>query len=954
MRKLTSAASLALVVFAIGCSDKSRDGGIPTGARSNSLSSTVTLGSCTTLSNLYTLANQVFGSGSPNVQSVIGKLNNMDKFVQQGDAVDAQAQAKNIVSFVQQKAAQGTLPGTPAQINTFLAGVLCYAGLSPDTFLIQPTDQPQILKSNSGSSGISLQGNTVSVPTLLTINTLDPNGPSPLITKLDQYPTYIDITVSSPLTKTAVVAICLNAPVPADVFARLRLGHQASTGFEIPPPADPSFLGCSTSLASANSSSHTPKWLRSLASLFIPKAAYARQMLFATGGVGGSVTELSPFDAVDGTLFATGGVGGSVIELQRTPVGPAAPGKIGPQPGPSRTILPGSRSSTVMNGVCTSVDGTVGTSLDPLCRPAITLATAKGTIMQNVPVTWAVTSGGGTIAPDTTADQACGAYGSTAATATDVNGKASICWTLGLNGGSNTVTATPSAGGDAPAGVKFSPAITGFTASGIKITPVATATGATATFDGLAHAGSGTCDNNLTPALTYNTGDGNAPVNAGTWTLTVTCGANSNTFNTVTATASVTINPVAPAVAVSCPVSAVFNNTAQTPCTASVTAIGGLSLTPTPTYSNNTNVGTATASYTFAATGNYAAASGSATFTITPAATTTTVTCSPSSVVYNGGAQTPCSANVAGPGLNQNFAPSYTANVNAGTATASYTFAAGGNYLGSSGSKNFTITQATPSVAVACSTGIYTGAPVTPCTASVSGPGLSLTATPSYTNNVNAGVAMASYTYAGGGNFTGATGSASFTILSAVTAASVSCPASVTYTGLPQTPCTGAVVGPLLSQAVTPTYSNNVVGTATAMVNYLGGGNYQPSSASTTFKILYVQSGCFAAPIYSVQPPTKSYQKAGSNLPVKCTLLTASGTAVTNATGNLLIQDRGLLGTDPPVTVFNQANVFKMDQNKNYNYGLDTGLPGFVSLHYYFVTASWSDGSTTTGWFYLK
>jgi hypothetical protein len=878
MRKLTSAAAIALVVFAIGCSDKSRDGGVPTGVRSNSLNSTITMGTCTTLSNLYTLANQVFGSGSPNVQSVIGKLNNMDKLVQQGDVVDAQAQAKNIVSFVQQKAAQGTLPGTPSQINQFLAGVLCYAGLSPDTFLIQPSDLPQVIKSSAGSSGISLQGSTVSVPTLLTINTLDPSGPSPLVTKLDQYPTYIDITVSSPLTKTAIVAICLGTAVPSDVFARLRLGHQASTGFELPPPADASFLGCSTSTASTVSPSRAAKLLHTLASLFVPKAAYARQF-FATGGVGGSVTELSPFDAVDGTLFATGGVGGSVTELQRLP---SAPAKIGPQKGPSKTVLPGSRVNTVISGVCTALDGTVGTSVDPLCRPVITLATAKGTIMQNVPVNWAVTAGGGAIAADTISDQACGAYGSTAATATDVNGKASICWTLGMNGGSNTSTATPTSGGDATPGVVFSPATMTFTASGIKITPVATATGASVTFDALAHAGSGTCDNNLTPALSYNTTDGNPPVNAGTWIVTVTCGADlSGTYNIVTATANITINPLAPAVSLSCPVSVVFNNTAQTPCSASVTAVGGLSLTAAPSsYSNNTNVGTATASYSFAAAGNYAAWSGSATFAITPA---------------------------------------------------------------------------TPTVALSCSTAIYTGSPQTPCSASVSGPGLSLTgATPTYSNNVNAGVATASYTYPGGGNFTSASGSASFTILSAVTAASVSCPVSVLYTGLAQTPCTGAVTGPLLSQAVTPTYSHNVVGTATATATYPGGGNYQSSSASATFKILYVQSGCFAAPIYSVQPPTKSYQRAGSNLPVKCTLLTSSGTAVTNATGNLLVQDKGLLGTDPPVTVFSLTNAFKMDQNRNYNYGLDTGLPGFVSLHYYYVTASWSDGSTTTGWFYLK
>ena len=107
--------------------------------------------------------------GLPDANSVLGKLANLQKQLDKGDDAGAQSQAKNIVSFIQQKAAQGGLPGTSAQIQTLIAGVLCYAGISPDTFLVFPTDAPQVLLNSTGKAGVSLQGNTVNVPTLITI-----------------------------------------------------------------------------------------------------------------------------------------------------------------------------------------------------------------------------------------------------------------------------------------------------------------------------------------------------------------------------------------------------------------------------------------------------------------------------------------------------------------------------------------------------------------------------------------------------------------------------------------------------------------------------------------------------------------------------------------------------------------------------------------------------------------
>jgi hypothetical protein len=806
-RRIASTIGLLMVaVLLLSCGDDSRRFTGPSSrpVTPDSRRSDVTPGTCTTLSNLQSLVNSVFGAGSPNANSAQGKLSNLDKQLKQGNLAGAQDQARNIVTFIQTKAAQATLPGTSAQIQALISGVLCYAGLSPDTFLILPSDNAQVVKNSTGQAGLSLQANTVTVPTLITITVLPANAP-PLTTKLDQYPGFIALTQSSPLTKPAVVAVCPASSVPGDVLGRLRLGHQAATGFEITPPADASFLDCSQ----ATAQSWVPNWLHRLASLVLPTPLYAKT-LFGTG-VGGLATEFSPFAPVDNGLFLAGGVGGTVTEFQRTPRRDSLtlrmPLATAPQDAstraPSRSLTPRDRLNTVVNGVCTEIDALIGTAVETECRPVVTVKTFQGTLLQNVPVGWAVGLGGGVVAPEETLTHTCGVFGSSASTSTNVNGNASVCWTLGATPGTNTVVATPSAGGDAPAGVVFNGNVT-FTATAKQITPTAGATGGTFVYDGLGHPGSGTCSNNLTPALSYD-GDGSVPKNVGTYTLTVTCGAGNPLYVTVTANAPIQI---------------------------------------------------------------------------TPAATTTAVTCPPS-VVYTGGARTPCSATTTGPGLNTPVAPTYTSNVNVGTATANAAYAGGGNYLASNGSANFQITAA-------------------------------------------------------------------------ATTASVSCPASVLFTGSPVTPCTGLVTAPGLSQALTPTYVSNIVGMATATVNYGGGGNYLPSTASTAFKILYVQSGCFSSPIYSVMPTTKSFQNKGSNIPVKCALLTAQGAGVTNATGDLLVQDKGTDGLASPVTVFSLANAFNASSSGNYAFGLDTSLPGFVSGHYYYLTATWSDGSKTNGWFYIK
>lgn len=868
-------AAFGALAFASACRDsKQLSPTAPAGIGSGKV---ITTGTCTTLSGLTTLVGTVFGSGSPNANSALGKLDNIDKQLQSGNITDAQAKANTLVSFIQQKAADGGLVGTRAEVQALINGILCYVGLTSNVFLIYPADLPQIILHPSGLAGVSLQANPVGTPSLLTIVLLPSTAASPLVTKLDKYPENIELTISSPLTKPAIVGVCPSASIPVAVQPNLRLGHQASTGFELTPRADASFLACSSIAQSS-----VPAWIRMLANFVMPKELYAKTqaLLDRSGGVGGVATEFSPFGPVDAELFS-GGVGGTSTEFLRTPVD--VPTLERSTPAPSRSLAP-TLSTNAPTVTCSSAQAVVGTALPPQCRPVVLITTRNGTIMQNVPVGWAINLGGGAIAPHSLLASTCGAsFGSTAATVTDVNGKASVCWTLGTTAGINTVIATPSAGGDAPAGVTFAPTAHSFTAT-TKITPTAGATGETVVYDGATHAGIGTCSDGLVPVLSYS-GDGSVPTNAGSYTLTVTCGAGIAGYNTATATAAITISQVAPTVVVTCPVSVVYTGSALTPCSATATA-AGLSDLLTPTYASNIDVGTASATASRVAGGNYAAASGSATFQITAAPTTTTVSC-PVSVPYTGASQSPCTAGVTGPGLTQaltvTYAPSPARLV--GTYSASAAFAAGGNYLGSAGSNSFSITKASATATAGSGTMTLGGAaPSLPCTVT--------------------------------GLLTGDAGTVTCT------------------TTLPTTLVAGANVTIPLPSPANPQ-------------------NYNMQLVNGVLSVLYVQTNCFAAPVYSSLPPTKSYQRKGSNLPIKCALGTATGAAVSNASGNLVIRDQGTDGLAAPIVVFSLTNAFAPG-NGTYSYGLDTSPSAFVIGHYFKVTASWNDGSTTTGYFYLR
>ena len=308
--------------------------------------------------------------------------------------------------------------------------------------------------------------------------------------------------------------------------------------------------------------------------------------------------------------------------------------------------------------------------------------------------------------------------------------------------------------------------------------------------------------------------------------------------------ATFTIDQATSAVTLICTSPVTYTGAALEPCSAKATGAGGLDVALTVLYEENTDAGTATATASYTGDANHEGSSADATFTVVPAASITTVTC-PASVTYTGSALTPCTASVTGVGgLDESLEPTYSENMNAGTATASADFKGDANHLGSTDSKKFAIAKATSTTTVTCPTGpfVYTGSPITPaCTASTTGAGgLSVNPPVNFTDNTNAGPAKASASYAGDDNHEGSSGSETFTITKAPSLVTLTCSStSFVFTGSAITPCSASVAGVGgLSQALTVVYTNNTgVGMATATATYDRDANHESGSASKTFEI---------------------------------------------------------------------------------------------------------------------
>jgi hypothetical protein len=127
----TFSAGLAILAFAAACSDTPRSATGPGSSppRRAALEAPEP-GTCTTLEALIELANAAFGSGSPNANSVIGKLNNLQHHIDNGDFEAAKERAFDIVEFVLDKHAEGGLPGGDDAVAALVNSTFCFAGLA--------------------------------------------------------------------------------------------------------------------------------------------------------------------------------------------------------------------------------------------------------------------------------------------------------------------------------------------------------------------------------------------------------------------------------------------------------------------------------------------------------------------------------------------------------------------------------------------------------------------------------------------------------------------------------------------------------------------------------------------------------------------------------------------------------------------------------------------------------
>jgi len=177
-----------------------------------------------------------------------------------------------------------------------------------------------------------------------------------------------------------------------------------------------------------------------------------------------------------------------------------------------------------------------------------------------------------------------------------------------------------------------------------------------------------------------------------------------------------------------------------------------------------TGAGSCTITASQAGDNNYnPAASVARTFSIAKAAAT--VSLSELTATYNGQPQgATISTNPTGLSYSVTYNGSATAPTNAGSYAVVATIN-DANYTGSA-SDTLEIKKAASTTTVTCpSSASHTGSPVTPCSASVTGPGgLNQSLTVTYANNISAGIATASASYPGGDNHQPSSDTKTFTI----------------------------------------------------------------------------------------------------------------------------------------------------------------------------------------------
>ncbi|HQU81559.1 MAG TPA: MBG domain-containing protein [Pyrinomonadaceae bacterium] len=318
---------------------------------------------------------------------------------------------------------------------------------------------------------------------------------------------------------------------------------------------------------------------------------------------------------------------------------------------------------------------------------------------------------------------------------------------------------------------------------------------------------------------------------------------------------------------------------------------------------------------------NYSFSYVDGTLTVSAAPTTTTV--SVTGGVYNGNPFVATAVVTGAGGLNQSVSPitytgrnltvynSTTPPTNVGDYTASASFAGGGNYVGSNGSADFSITKATPTVVVTGGTFEYDGNPHS-ATGTVTGVNsedlgtLTFTYTPGGSSApVNVGAYSVSGSFAGNDNYNPASGTAEITITAAPATVTVTFEAGpYVYRGTPFTATARATGAGGLDVDVTASivYTDCTnVGTCRATAtfsdaNHAEATNFAEISITQATPTVTVSGGSY---IYDGNPhpatgsvtgvnsenlgtPTFTYTPGGSSAPVNAGIYTVSGSFAGN------------------------------------------------------------------------
>jgi hypothetical protein len=297
----------------------------------------------------------------------------------------------------------------------------------------------------------------------------------------------------------------------------------------------------------------------------------------------------------------------------------------------------------------------------------------------------------------------------------------------------------------------------------LKADPGCNISGYSGVYDGNAHGASGLCTAPGTLSLGASFTD--VPGGTANWSFT----ASNNNYNNDSGSVAIEISKANASVNVS-GFTGTYDGTAHG-ASGTATGVGGVDLSSGLNLGATfTNVPGGTANWTFTGGTNYNDQSGNVAITINKAPVTATA--GGGSATYDGAAHSPSACLVSGAYTGDLSCVNSLTSVgpDAGTYAISPVVSGTGlsNFEVTSANGSYTINKAPSTTTVTCAAGpfYYTGSPITPCSALVTGVGgLNQSLMVNYTNNTAVGTATASATYGGDTNHNGSTDSKNFSIL---------------------------------------------------------------------------------------------------------------------------------------------------------------------------------------------